>query len=406
MPVRRLVAVVALAGAALLPASAGGDPVHLTLGITAPAGARGWVALAVTGTDGTPITVTETLPGGGTAAVAQVSTTGGRAALPRAAAWRCDRRVRTFTAADGQATARVTVRTPSCRGRLRVSVPRRVAAGRTLAVRVTDRWHADRYRVRVCTTAPGARTRCRHVRAPAVVSTPALRPGRWRVGADSPSNQVRRQVSVRPRGGRLRVLAAGDSEMQLVDEFLARSLGGRAHVHSDARISTGISNTFFFDWVAHAAAQARSLRPDVTVMFIGGNDGFPLKAGDGHSVSCCSRAWSRLFAARTATMIRSYARGGAGRVYWFTLPAPRGGLLRRYFRAINLGYRIAARAHPDDVRLIDAERVFTPHGYRDTMTWRGRAFTIHDPDGYHLSVTGDRIATELVLRAMRRDGML
>ena len=41
-------------------------------------------------------------------------------------------------------------------------------------------------------------------------------------------------------------------------------------------------------------------------------------------------------------MMRSYGRGGAGRVYWLLLPTPRGGFFRETFPAVNAGIRRAA----------------------------------------------------------------
>ena len=38
-------------------------------------------------------------------------------------------------------------------------------------------------------------------------------------------------------------------------------------------------------------------------------------------------------------MMRAYARGGRGRVYWLLLPAPRDGFFRETFPAVNAALR-------------------------------------------------------------------
>ncbi len=53
-------------------------------------------------------------------------------------------------------------------------------------------------------------------------------------------------------------------------------------MRSDAHIATGISNPARLNWVKKARRQASATKPDVTVMFIGANDGFPLG-----SAPCC-----------------------------------------------------------------------------------------------------------------------
>jgi hypothetical protein len=197
--------------------------------------------------------------------------------------------------------------------------------------------------------------------------------------------------------------------MQVVDRFIAQRLRrAGVQVTSDARPSTGMSNTFFFDWVRHARARARETRPDVTVMFLGANDGFPLpRVGGRGRVSCCSAAWSRAYGARVGRAMGSFQRRGRGRVYWFLLPIARGTTPSRYFRAVNAGIRLAAARRPGQVRLIDAPAVFTPDGvWRRSMTWEGRPTVVRAPDGYHLSTAGSRIAAQLVVRALREDGVI
>jgi hypothetical protein len=215
-----------------------------------------------------------------------------------------------------------------------------------------------------------------------------------------------RTVEVVP--GRLRVLATGDSEIQELDDMLGAALGHKGvEVTGEAHISTGISKPFMFDWVKHAAAQSAGVRPDITVMFIGANDGFPLPAATGQTSYCCGQVWVEAFAKRTESMMASYLRGGAGRVYWFTLPAPRDAAAQPVFRAINRAYAIAAASFPYGVELIDLVPVFTPGGrYRQDMSYEGRTVDVREPDGYHLSLGGDAIARNLLLARLRADGLV
>ncbi|MDX6718160.1 MAG: uncharacterized protein QOJ63_414, partial [Solirubrobacteraceae bacterium] len=129
------------------------------------------------------------------------------------------------------------------------------------------------------------------------------------------------------RAPHLRLLATGDSMIQVVDGFLKSGLSGRRAtvVRSDAHISTGISKLGMLDWLRKARNQASSFKPDVTVITLGANDGFPMKTPSGASVGCCDAGWVAEYARRVRSMMRSYVRGGRSLVYWMTLPAPRGG---------------------------------------------------------------------------------
>jgi hypothetical protein len=201
-----------------------------------------------------------------------------------------------------------------------------------------------------------------------------------------------------------RVLATGDSMIQIVDGFLAQKLRPEHfRVRSDAHVGTGISKPFLLDWVAHARAIAGSYRPTATVVFLGANEGFPLKF-EGKRRNCCSQAWRRAYALRAQAMMKELERGGTSRVYWLTLPAARPGHWNHIYRSVNLALHSASKREGDGVRLLDMGRVFTPSGrFQQTIVRGGRRISVRQTDGIHLNVAGARIAAQVVVRRMRRD---
>jgi hypothetical protein len=348
---------------------------------------------------------------GGGGATRRVTPARANLTLRRFARWSCRRRSRSFVATqagpDGAPlTASARLRTPSCARRLALAVPRSVRAGGREELELRDRWRIGGIRARVCVRPPGEGRNCRRVRlrreSPSrEVRIDALRPGGYRVTARTRYQRQRRVMRAAPRGGRLKVLATGDSMIQIIDSYLQQRVGS-ARVRSDAHISTGISKPSLLDWPAHAMRRARGLRPDVTVMFLGANDGFRMAGAD-----CCRRAWRLEYARRARGMMRTYARGGRARVYWLLLPAPRGGNFRTVYFAVNAALRRAARGLEDDVRLIDLVEVFTPGWrYRDSMPVGGRTVRVRQSDGVHLNTTGASLAATLVIRAMRGDRIL
>jgi hypothetical protein len=268
-------------------------------------------------------------------------------------------------------------------------------------------------RLRICLAPPGARAACRPwwlrggtARRIIHLSTP--RPGGWDVSVrDAYGTSRERLVWAEHASGRLRMYAAGDSEMQILDDFLRQDLAPRGvGVREDARISTGLTKPFFFDWQAQARGQARSFQPDVSVVFMGANDGFSSPGAHGQ-ILCCAYPWSTGYARLAAQMMRSLLRGSAGRVYWFTLPAPVPGQYSGLFSAVNAGIRQAAREFRGRVSLIDGNAFFTPgNRYRDYMTYHGHGFVIHESDGVHLSIAADAVATQLVINQMRADHVI
>jgi hypothetical protein len=377
----------------------------------------GYVGVRVAGPVGAQVQLSEQLAHG-TRPLVLVRLAAGAANVPTALEWRCDQRVRDLIANTmppaAPQRASTAARTPSCAHRLAATIERRALIGGELTIVARDRWGIGGLALTTCTTPPGGLSHCRpwflhngqrrreiHIAAP--------RPGGWRVGVQTRYGQhVQVLVWAGRAGGRIRLLAAGDSEMQLLDDFLGHDLRARgAEVTSDARISTGLTNTLFFDWQSHARQQTASLRPDVTVMYIGANDGFAVRDPQGRVVGCCGSAWSAGYALLAGRMMRTYLRGNAGRVYWFVLPTPRPGNFEALFSAVNAGINAAARRFPGRVGLIDADAFFTPGSrYRDFMTYHGHGFVIHESDGIHLSTAADEIAASLVVRALRADRVI
>jgi lysophospholipase L1-like esterase len=397
--VKRAAVATALAIVALTapPASAG----H-TVSLRADARDTGYVGLELHAIPGEPVTIRDDTTG----ETLTLTPTAQDSDQRRFATWSCEARTRRFTATQGNLTATAQVRTPPCARRLVMAGPRSVRADAGAAIRVRDRWRLGGLSARFCVRAPGTAKNCRRVRISAGrhlrrVRFANPRPGAYRLTLQTPYARLRRTLRSRPAGGRLRILATGDSMIQIIDSYLKARAGGRARVRSDAHISTGLSKPSLLDWQAQARRQA-ARRPDVVVMFIGANDGFPMAGAD-----CCGAAWVGEYSRRARRMMRVYARGGRARVLWLLLPTPRGGFFRHVFPAVNAALRRAARGLEDDVRLIDLVEVFTPGGrYRDSMKVGGKTVRVRQGDGVHLNTTGASIAANLVLRTLRVERML
>jgi hypothetical protein len=209
------------------------------------------------------------------------------------------------------------------------------------------------------------------------------------------------------RPGPLRkLLVTGDSLSMPLDAQLARDLSGREGVRvvRDPRLGTGISKSDLLDWGRLSVAQERRERPDAVVLFIGANEGFPMRVGGGREAECCSAAWASEYAFRVRSMMNVYRRGGAARVYWLLLPMPRDGERRRIARAVNAAIAVAAQPYRAQVRVLDMGAIFTPGGrYRSAMPIRGRDTVVREPDGIHLNDAGARVAAAAVLAAVLRD---
>jgi hypothetical protein len=209
----------------------------------------------------------------------------------------------------------------------------------------------------------------------------------------------------RPRGLRT-VLVTGDSLAQPLDAKVARAFataGAGVRVIRDARIGTSISQPDIVDWGRLAATQVRRDRPEAVVMFMGANEGFPMRVR-GRTVTCCGVDWAAEYAFRARQMMNTYRQAGAARVYWLSLPGPRDPARQRISRAVNAAIAVAAAPYRAQVRIVDMSDLFTPGGrYRAAMPVDGRRELVRQADGVHLNDAGATVALHPVLAALRAD---
>lgn len=394
----RFATVLAFALLAALPASA------QALTLKASRGETGWIKLTVPDAGKASHVTLEEQVGADRQPIEDATPSAGQVVLRHAEIWRCDRFARRFVATaaypDGTTqSASASIRTPSCARRFTLTA--RKLRGR-IRVRIADRWKVGDVAPKVCVHRRGRKPVCRTLSIPGGRKS-ARRDfrvhggGLWTVSVGS----VIKRVYIRP-ARRLRLLATGDSMIEYVDTYLKDRLAKRRiGVRSDARVGTGLSKPFLLNWPRLAAQQARKVRPDVTVVFIGANDGFPFG-----KVDCCGSAWIDAYAKRAEAMMGAYTRRG-GLVYWLTLPAPQPAQWRPIYPAINRAIKRAAARVGGATRVIDLAKTFTPGGrFRRSMLWHGRRLTVRQDDGVHLSQEGASIAETIVQGALRKDGVL
>ena len=187
--------------------------------------------------------------------------------------------------------------------------------------------------------------------------------------------------------------------MQGIDNFMADRIGQRARVRSDVHTGTAISRDG--DWIARARRQAQQVKPRTTVISIGAGEGYPMRTPSGAETVCCDASWVAEYTRRVGVMMKSYRRGGAGRVLWLAIPTPRSPERARVTAVVNKAILSAAAGRPG-VKVLRIDELITPNGYRDVMRYRGQNVRVRAVDGVHLSIPGTAIVAEAVDEALRK----
>jgi hypothetical protein len=197
------------------------------------------------------------------------------------------------------------------------------------------------------------------------------------------------------------ILVTGDSMSMLLDDQIAKQfVGDGVRVIREPHLGTGISKSLIVDWGQLSAQQVHDDKPDAIVVFIGANDGFPMPGPGGKEVACCNAQYAAIYANRVRRMMNTYRQKGMARVYWLTLPAPRGSAERDVARTVNAAISVAAEPMRSTVRVFDTVPIFTPgFKYRDAMN----GTIVRQADGIHLNEAGAKIAADDLVPMIRRD---
>src|SRR3954469_3148313 len=207
-----------------------------------------------------------------------------------------------------------------------------------------------------------------------------------------------------PRKPLKTLLVTGDSLSQPLDQELARRLAGSVKVVRDPHVGTGISKSIIVDWGKLSASQVAKNRPSAVVVFIGANEGFPMKGASGREVQCCGVDYAAVYASRVRQMMNTYRQAGAARVYWLTLPIPRDRDRAKVARTVNAAISVAAQPWRAQVRVVDTVPIFTPGSkYRDAMSINGTEKIVRESDGIHLNETGSSYLADQLLPVIDRD---
>jgi lysophospholipase L1-like esterase len=402
-----LVAVLRLAAAA--PADSETQPL-LGVGV-----GGGHIAIAMYAPTGSEVTFYEEVAGvreeigQGTAVPPASGGPDGLASIP-AITWRCDRTVRRIIGVaktpDGKLLEAFNdARTPDCRDRLLLKAPTRVEPGARVPITLKDRWQIGDLTARLCITRTGAARTCSRLAFKPDQKTLTFSRGAGNrvalmdldlIVAGKHHHQHVGVGRAAPEVAKPVALVTGDSMMQGIDTILTEKLKGKYRVIGQVRPGTGVSKELGKSWTSLAHEQARNHKPAVTIVLLGGNDGYPMTTAAGDKVNCCGEPWRLEYLARITEMATAYARDGRGKVIWSLLPPPRRSDLAEQMSAVNDAIRRMAVAIPG-IQLVPLDRIFGP-SYKDELNGR----QVRDPDGLHFSLAGQRIAAQAIVEAIRK----
>lgn len=174
-------------------------------------------------------------------------------------------------------------------------------------------------------------------------------------------------------------------------------------LHQLDRSATGLANTSYYNWSTTLASAMVQYRPDVVLICLGGNDeqGFEVA---GTAVHFGTSAWRTAYLARAQQLVQEATSAGA-EVVWVGLPVMQDAGYGAGIETLNGIYQQAVDASPMGVYVGTWSLFAGPSGaFRSRGLVNGQPATLRQPDGIHLSLSGEDVVATYVLRTFAAAG--
>lgn len=139
---------------------------------------------------------------------------------------------------------------------------------------------------------------------------------------DEPSSPSEPPAPVQPTPAvRCKIMMLGDSMMEDLGPRTHRFLRNRKGLKFilSAKFSTGLCRPDFFDWPAHMREAVAEHKPDIVIVFIGANDGQPIKHHDAFTPTG-GQAWRDTYGEKMKEIV-DIAHANGAKVIWVGLPS-------------------------------------------------------------------------------------
>jgi uncharacterized protein len=182
---------------------------------------------------------------------------------------------------------------------------------------------------------------------------------------------------------------------------LAHQSGVIDELPPDPHSASGLAQPEIFNWFDYLPHQAHTLRPNLVVLTLGGNDGLTL-SGSGGGEAFGTPGWRREYARRVGGVMDDFISYGA-KIIWLGLPIPRDSDLAARYRVINQVARQQAQQRAGDVVYVDLYKRFEDSSghYSDYLRGPdGQLVHVREPDGIHYDIAGAEIIAHLIARTI------
>lgn len=156
------------------------------------------------------------------------------------------------------------------------------------------------------------------------------------------------------------------------------------------RSSSGLSNSWFYNWPKELPAMLTKHKPDLVVMFIGANDHQDIRS-KGKNLRFSSKPWVAAYAGDVKKIVDQSTAAGA-QIAWFGLPSMRNGAFSGYMKVMNETVQSVIPAAKNSTYIPTWEYMSTSKGkFLEYASVNGSRQRLRGQDGIHFSTTGQKV---------------
>ncbi len=237
-------------------------------------------------------------------------------------------------------------------------------------------------------------------------STPATTPGHKGAPPTTTPTTAPPDPKMPTAAAPLRVLIVGDSIGLDLGGPLQANLAGTGVVNAalDARESTGLTRSDYFNWPAELTSDIAKTQPQVVVIMIGANDAQDFLGPP--DVPYTSPQWNALYSQRVAQFMKIAQSGGAT-VVWVGMPPMQNAGLNAQMSDVNAVVQQQAAAAKLPVTYLSSDRSLgtAQGGYTAFITnGAGQVVNVRTPDGTHMTPGGGEVLAQQVVGELQTLG--
>jgi uncharacterized protein len=209
-------------------------------------------------------------------------------------------------------------------------------------------------------------------------------------------------VGARPVG-RCTVLEIGDSLGNDLGWGLGRHLaaGSGLNLVQMDKSSTGLSNSWFYNWSVHLAAYLKQYHPQLLLVMLGGNDEQGMEI-NGTAVPFGEPSWRSAYLAQVRHIVTEATSAGAY-VLWVGMPIMQPPSYNQGMTILNALFEQGVISEANATFVPTWSLFSNPAGQFQTQAdVNGVATTLREPDGIHFSFAGEDVIATYLIREMAR----